>query len=84
MAACKGKKTDKRLVRRVSFVALQKLAAAVCLLTLVVMLTSGILAGVPVVIITARACVALVVVKVVTRILVSILSSYEEIDRGEA
>jgi hypothetical protein len=87
MAAKKGAKTSpgqRRIVKRVSFVFLQKLAASVCLLALVVMLTAGILAGVPVVTIAFRACIAMLAVKVITRVLVIVLSSYEEIDRGEA
>jgi len=84
MAAKKVAGAPRRIIKRVSFVFLQKLAAAVCLLTLVVMLTAGILAGVPVFTIAFRACIAMLVVKVITRVLVGVLSSYEEIDSGEA
>ena len=77
-------KAGKKIVKKVNFTYLHKLAAAVCLLTLVVMLASGILAGVPVITICYRACLVMVVVKIITRILISVLTNYEEIDSGKA
>ena len=80
----KSGKGAKRIVKKLNFLSLQKLGAAVCLLSLVVMLAAGILAEVPVVTVAFRACIAMVVVKVIFRILVSIFAAYEEIDSGKA
>ena len=89
--AAKSKKTPsapavapRRIVKRVSFEYLQKLAAAVCIVALVVMLAAGILAGVPVVTVAYRACLVMIAVKIICRILVSVLATYEEIDSGKA
>ena len=79
-----AKLPPKKIIKKVSFTYLQKLAASVCLLALVVMLAGGLLAGVPVITVSYRACAVMVVVKIITRILVSVLSTYEEIDSGKA
>jgi hypothetical protein len=86
MAASKSgaPKGNKKIIKKVSYAYLQKLAAAVCLLAFVVMLAAGLLAGVSVITITYRACIVMVAVKVIARILVSVLTNYEEIDSGKA
>jgi hypothetical protein len=74
-----------RLVRKKKkHVFLRKIGAGVCLLALGVMLFSGLLAGVPLVTTAFRACGAIVVVLVIEWVLLSVLSTYEDMDRGKA
>ncbi len=74
---------DKKAVKRISFVYLQKLQAGVCLLALCVMLASGLMSSVPVTTICWRAALVMIGVIAITRIIISILANYEEINASE-
>ena len=73
----------KRVIKRVSFVFMQKLAAAVSLLALLVITIAGIMGGSRIITITYRASVVVVVVGILTRILIKILENYEEMNSGK-
>jgi hypothetical protein len=73
----------KRVIKRVSFVFMQKLAAAVSLLALVVTTLAGIMGGARIITITYRAALVIVVVGTLTRIIIKILESYEEMNSGK-
>jgi hypothetical protein len=66
-------------MKKASALFIQKLAAAVSLLALVVTTLAGIMGGARIITITYRAAVVVVVVGMLTRVLVKILESYEEI-----
>ncbi len=70
-------------VLRISYVGIHKFAAAVALLCFGVVLAAGIQAGVSIITITYRACLAVLVVSLVSRVVVSILTTYEEIQSGK-
>lgn len=70
-------------IKRVSFVFMQKLAVGVSLLSFVVIVAAGIMGGSRLVTITFRAAVAMWVVGVITRIIIKILESYEEMNSGK-
>jgi len=78
-APAKGKRA-----RRKSHMFLRKIGAGVCLLAIAVMLVSGFLAGVPLITTGFRASIAVFSVLMVERVLRSVLTMYEEIDRGKA
>jgi hypothetical protein len=79
-----SKGSQKKITKKIRFTYLHKIGAAVCLLSLAVMVASGILAGVPILTVAFRACIAMIVVKVIFRILVSIFATYEEMNSGKA
>ena len=70
-------------IKKVSFVFMQKLAAAVSLLSLVVIVAAGVMGGARVITITYRAAGVVVVIGVISRILIRILESYEEMNSGK-
>jgi hypothetical protein len=62
---------------------LHRLAAAVCLVSFTVMLIAGLMAEVPVITIAYRACLVMIVIKIICRVVVSILITYEEMNSGK-
>lgn len=70
-------------VKKVSFVFMQKLAAAVSLLALAVIVAAGVMGGARVITITYRAAGVIVVIGVISRIVIRILESYEEMNSGK-
>lgn len=73
----------KKIVKRVSFVFMQKLAAAVSLLALLVITIAGIMGGSRIITISYRAALVVVVVGILTRIIIKILENYEEMNSGK-
>ena len=69
--------------RRVSYVYLQKLFAGVSLLAFMVVVIVGLLAQVSVVTIAFRSMIVILMVTIVSKIIVRILSTYEEINSGQ-
>lgn len=75
---------DAKLKRKISFLHLKKLQAGVSLLAFLIMLISGMMAGNSIITITQRSFLAIVVIMVITRVVVSILVTYEEMHSDEA
>lgn len=75
--------SERRVTRKLNFVFLQKLAAGVSLLALTVIIAAGVMGGARTITITYRAAAVIVVIGFVTRILIRILSSYEELNSGK-
>lgn len=73
----------KKVIKKVSFVFMQKLTAAVSLLALVVITTAGIMGGSRIITITYRAALVIVVVGFLARIIIKILETYEEMNSGK-
>ena len=71
-------------VRRVTYTALHKLAVGVSLLSFCVILAAGLMAGARIITITYRACIVTLIVSLVSRVVVSILATYEEMNSGKA
>ena len=66
------------LTRRVSFVYLQKLFAGVSLIAFLVVSAAGVMAEVGVMTITFRALIVILAVSIVSRLLIRVLATYEE------
>lgn len=79
MAAKKGGKA----IKRVSFVHLQKLTAGVSLIAFLVVIAAGIMGGARTITITYRACGVLLLIALVSRIIIRVLASYEEMNSGK-
>lgn len=77
-------KAPQRIIKKVSFVHIQKLLNSVSLLAFSVVLIAGAMHGVSVSVIAFRAIVVLSVIGVITRIVIRILSTYEEMNSGKA
>ena len=73
----------KKVIKKVSFVFMQKLTAAVSLLALVVITAAGIMGGSRIITITYRAALVIVVVGFLARIIIKILETYEEMNSGK-
>lgn len=80
MAASKVKKVTKK----VSFTYLKKLTAGVSLLCLMVIVLAGVIGQARVITITYRAAIAILVIGVVSRVVIKILLSYEDMHGGKA
>ncbi len=63
---------------------LRKVGAGISLLALAVMLVSGFIAGIPLLTTAFRGAIAVSGVLLVGRVLLSVLSNYEDIERGKA
>ena len=83
MAEAKIKSEPKKRIKRVSYVHLQKLFAAVSLLALFVVAATGVMANVGVVTIAIRALMVMIVIGVIGRLVVQILATYEEMNSGQ-
>ena len=70
--------------KKVSFLWLHKLAAGVSLIAFLVVIAAGVMAEVSVFTIAFRALVVILAVSVVSRILVRVLATYEEMNSGKA
>ncbi len=77
-------KKQQKLVKRVSYSYLHKLAAATSLLAFCVVIAAGVMAEARVFTIAYRAALVIVVIGVVSRILIRILATYEEMNSGQA
>ena len=71
---------NNKLVRRVSFVVVHKIAAAISLLALLVIVIAGLAAKASVFSMTWRSLVAILIVKLVSVVLIKALATYEEMD----
>lgn len=76
--------SNKKLVRKVSFAYVHKLTAAVSLLALVVIIAAGVMGEAKTITIAYRSCLAILVIGLVSRVVLKILSTYEEINSGKA
>lgn len=84
MAKTQGKKKGTETVKkRISYLYIQKLAAGTSLLAFFVILLSGLLAEVPLPTLLFRACIVILVIGVISRILIRVLASYEEINSSQ-
>lgn len=79
-----AKEKKSKLVRRVNFIQVQKLLAAVALLTFGVVLAAGLMAGASMFSIAWRACLAMLILKMLAVIILKILSTYEELHGGQS
>jgi len=73
----------KKHVRKVSYAYIHKLAAGVSLLALVVVMLAGIMAEASVVSISLRSVLVIIVISILSRVVIQILASYEEINSGK-
>ncbi|RIL06332.1 MAG: hypothetical protein DCC75_10920 [Proteobacteria bacterium] len=73
-----------KLVKRISFVTFHKFASAVSLLAFCVVVVSGLMAEVAMITIAYRAFLVMVIVAVISRVLMSILATYEEMNSGQS
>jgi hypothetical protein len=79
--------TDKQppaLKKTIKFGLFHRLAAAVALLGFVVTLISGIMADVPMITIVYRAVLVVIAVGVISRVVIQLVASYEEMNSGKA
>ncbi len=74
----------KKLVKRVSYAHIQKLTAAVSLLAFVVVIVAGVMAQVRVTTMIYRALIVIVIVGIISRVIIKILATYEEMNSGQA
>lgn len=72
-----------RAVKKVSFLYVHKIAAAVSLLAFGVIVAAGMIAEARFITIAFRAFLVFLVVAVLSRVIVSILASYEEMNSGQ-
>lgn len=79
-----AKKVKGKFTKRVSYVHIQKLMAAVSLLSFFVIAVAGLMANVGVVTIAFRALFVMIVVGIIGRVIVQILATYEEMNSGQA
>ena len=79
MAAKKHTRREANL----DLVFIKKLAAAVSLLVFVVIIVGGLMAEARILTITLRAFVAMVLASLITRIVISVLVTYEEMNSGQ-
>lgn len=79
-----AEKVKARLVKRVNYTHLHKLAAATSLVAFFVVIAAGVMAEARVFTIAYRAVVVILVIGVVSRILIRILATYEEMNSGKA
>lgn len=77
-------KNMQRVTKRISYAVIHRVAAAVSLLCFGVVVTAGIMAKARFTTIAYRAMVVILVVALVSRVVVSILASYEEMNSGKA
>ncbi len=75
---------DKPTKKKVSFAYVHKLAAAVSLVAFIVIILGGVMNEVRTITIAYRAMGVILVIGIVSRILVRILATYEEINSGKA
>lgn len=75
---------NNKLKRKVSFAYVHKLTAAVSLLALVVIIAAGIMGEAKTITIAYRACAAIIVIGVISRMVLKILCTYEEMNSGKA
>lgn len=75
---------QQKLRKKVSFAGVHKLAAATSLVAFLVIIGGGVMARASVFSITFRAFLAILVIGVVSRVLIRILASYEEMNSGKA
>ena len=73
----------KKIIKKVSFVYLQKLTTAVALMAFLVAVAAGIQGGAGLMMILWRALCVMVVIGVISRIIIRILESYEEMNSGK-
>jgi hypothetical protein len=75
--------SEKKLVKKVSYSYIHKLAAGVSLIALFVVMIAGLLAEASVISIALRSVVVIVIVAFASRLIITILSSYEEMNSGQ-
>lgn len=78
--ASKSGAPQKKLIKKTSFVYMQKLTAAVSLIAFVVIIAAGLMGEAGTIAITYRAAGVMVVIGFVSRIIIRILASYEEMN----
>ena len=74
----------KTLKKKVNFAYVHKLTAAVSLVALVVIIAAGIMGEARTITIAYRACGAMIVIGIISRVVLKILCTYEEMNSGKA
>ena len=74
----------KKIIKRVSYSHVHRLAAATSLLAFFVVIAAGVMAEARVYTIAYRAVVVILAIGVVSRIVIRILATYEEMNSGKA
>lgn len=75
--------TGKKLIKRVNYTHVHKIAAATSLLAFCVVIAAGVMAEARVYTIVYRSVAVILVIGVVSRILIRILATYEEMNSGK-
>jgi len=75
---------SKPLTKKVKYGLFHRLAAAVALLGFVVTLISGLMAQVPIMTIVYRSVLVVIAVGVISRVIIQLIASYEEMNSGQA
>lgn len=73
-----------RRIKRISYAPVHRLAAATSLIAFLVVIGGGVMAQASVFSIAYRAFLVILVIGVVSRIIIRILASYEEMNSGKA
>jgi hypothetical protein len=74
----------KKLVQKVNYAYVHKLSASVALLAFFVIMASGLMADASIISIVVKSFLVIIAVGLITRVVVSMLASYEEINSGKA
>lgn len=84
MPKSRADKSKVRASKKVSFAYLHKLTCAVSLLAFVVVIAAGVIGEARTITITYRAAGVIILIGLVSRIVMRVLASYEEINSGKA
>jgi hypothetical protein len=84
MAAKQSSKKERKAVKKVRFAHLQKLITGVCLLACFVVILGGLMSGARTISMAYLIFKVLVVVHVISWVLIRVLSTYEEMNSGQA
>lgn len=78
------KKKDKKRVAKIKYTFIHKLAAGISLLAFIVIVAAGVRAQAGVVSITLRAFLVILAIGLISRIVIGILATSEEMNSGKA
>jgi len=79
-----GKAKKEKVTKKVSYIYLQRLIAAVSLLSFFVIAAAGVMSNVGVITIAIRAFLVILVIGIIGRLVVQVLATYEEMSSGQS
>jgi hypothetical protein len=74
---------DKKLTQKIRYPGVHKLLAGISLVTFIVIVIAGVAAEARFFTITIRAAIALLIISLVGRVVMQVISSYEEMNGGQ-